>query len=213
MKVIIGPYKNYIGPYQIAEAILFWLPKQRDELGFLEAHPLQHRFGHWLAETKLGKDSWLARLCQWFDQKRKRNIYVRIDRWDTWGMDNTLAHIVLPMLKQLKATKHGSPHTDDFDTPQHLWSTNAKPKTNEWDTDEFWHQRWDYIIGEMIWAFEQELDEHAEDKFYEHCTNKELSLEQQIENIKVDEQGLNQHNHRKQNGFRLFGKYYQALWD
>jgi hypothetical protein len=29
----------------------------------------------------------------------------------------------------------------------------------------------------------------------------------------VDSEGLNHHEHRKQMGFVLFGKYYQALWD
>jgi len=27
MKVYIGPYVDWIGPYQIAEKILFWIPK------------------------------------------------------------------------------------------------------------------------------------------------------------------------------------------
>jgi hypothetical protein len=28
--------------------------------------------------------------------------YVKIDRYDTWSMDHTLADIILPMLKQLQ---------------------------------------------------------------------------------------------------------------
>ena len=31
--------------------------------------------------------------------------------------------------------------------------------------------------------------------------------------MKVDRAGLDAHEKRKQNGFRLFGKYYQGLWD
>ena len=38
----------------------------------------------------------------WFD-RRTQKVKVRIDKWDTWSMDDTLAHIVLPMLAQLKA--------------------------------------------------------------------------------------------------------------
>ena len=117
------------------------------------------------------------------------------------------------MLKQLKATKHGSPHVDDFDTPQHLWSTQAKPLENEWDVDEFHHDRWDYVLQEMIWAFEQQLDDQGEQQFYQHSEDKTLSFDERIKQIKVDEAGLNHWQHRKTNGFRLFGKYYQALWD
>jgi hypothetical protein len=46
--------------------------------------------------------------------------YVKIDKWDTWSMDHTLAQIVLPMLKQLQATKHGSPLVEDEDVPEGL---------------------------------------------------------------------------------------------
>lgn len=213
MKVIIGPYKNWWGPYQIAEALCFWSPKIRDECGIPKHKDWVHNFGTWLAETKTGEDSLLTKLCNWIDQKRKRHVYVRIDRYDTWGMDNTLAHIILPMLKQLKATKHGSPHVDDFDTPQHLWSTNAKPKLNEWDVDDNWHLRWEYVLQEMIWAFEQELKDDDEAQFYTHPDPKPQSLQEQINQIEVDRDGLNHHQHRKQRGFQLFGKYYQCLWD
>ena len=212
MKVIIGPYKNWIGPYQIAELLCFWSPKVKDEVGIPRHKDWVHNFGTWLAENSDGTDSWITKLCNWVDKRRVRQVYVRIDRYDTWGMDNTLAHIILPMLKQLKATKHGSPMVDDFDCPQHLWSTHAKPKENEWDTDEFWHDRWTYVIDEMIWAFEQELDHNSEHKFYTHPDPK-LPWRQRLEETQVDEVGLRQHQHRKQRGFQLFGKYYQCLWD
>jgi len=34
MHVKIGKYKNWFGPYQLAEAIMFWVPKEKDEYGF-----------------------------------------------------------------------------------------------------------------------------------------------------------------------------------
>ncbi len=43
-------------------------------------------------------------------------------------MDYTLSHIVVPMLKQLKETKHGAPFVDDEDVPEELKSTSAPPK-------------------------------------------------------------------------------------
>lgn len=211
MKVYIGPYKSWFGPYQLAEALCFWA-KRKDQL---EQYPeWVHDFGNWLALNKQGKDSSITKLLNWIAQKRKRNIQVKIHHYDTWSMDNTLSHIILPMLQQLKATKHGSPQVEDFDTPQHLWSTNAKPKENPYDVDEYWHQRWEYVLNEMIWAFQQELDEGAEDQFYTYPDPKLVeSLADQIHNIQVDQEGLNKWQHRKQNGFRLFGKYYESLWD
>lgn len=214
MKVIIGPYRNWIGPYQIAEALCFWSPKVKDECGILRHKDWVHNFGTWLAETKTGEESLLTKLCNWIDGKKQRQVYVRIDKFDTWSMDHTLAHIILPMLKQLKATKHGSPHVDDFDCPQHLWSTHAKPKLNDYDTDEFWHQRWEYVLGEMIWAFEQHLDDSAQDQFFDHTNvDPKADINQQIKQTKHDSEGYNHWQHRKAMGFKLFGKYYQALWD
>ena len=39
-----------------------------------------------------------------------RRVSVEIERFDTYSLDHTLAHIILPALLQLKATKHGIPH-------------------------------------------------------------------------------------------------------
>jgi hypothetical protein len=214
MKVNIGPYKSWIGPYQIADALCFWVKEVPDEYGFKSKPDWVHSFGTWLSETKDGKDSWLLRLCQWIESKRQRHIYVRIDHYDTWGMDHTLAYIVLPMLQQLKATKHGAPNTDDEDVPDSLKATSAPPKESEYDTDANHFLRWDWILGEMIWAFEQKTDDDSDAKFYEH--SEKIAGEDFMESInrmKVDWDGLTAHNLRKKNGFRLFGKYYENLWD
>src|SRR6056300_1762589 len=50
----------------------------------------------------------------------KQTEKIRIDPWDTWSMDHTLAPIILPMLKQLKETKHGAPYVDPKDVPIEL---------------------------------------------------------------------------------------------
>jgi hypothetical protein len=214
VKVVIGPYRSWIGPYQIAEALCFWVKDTKDEFGIRAKPEWVHNFGTWLAENKDGSDSWLTKACQWIDKKKKRQVYVRIDKFDTWGMDHTLALIVLPMLYQLKATKQGSPQVDDFDCPQSLWSTHAKPRENEWDTDEFWHQRWEYVLGEMIWAFEQYQKDDDTNEFYDHSkVDNNAPLETQVHQIEVDREALNHHEHRKRQALKLFGKYYQALWD
>jgi hypothetical protein len=120
MKIDIGPYKNWVGPYQIAEKILFWIPKydEKNCFEYTKAYDKYvHPFGEWLAEDKNGNDSWLTKFCQWIESKRKRKMKIRIDHYDTWSMDSTLATIILPMLKQLKATKHGSGYVELEDVP------------------------------------------------------------------------------------------------
>jgi hypothetical protein len=128
-------------------------------------------------------------------------------------MDHTLSFIILPMLKQLHATKHGAPNVDDEDVPDNLKSTSAEPKKYDWDTDSNHFLRWDWVLGEMIWAFEQQSDD-ADSEFFTHA--KKLPGETFMDTIsrsKVDYEGLDAWQKRKSNGYRLFGKYYEALWD
>ena len=213
MKVVIGPYKSWIGPYQIADAIFFWQDKYSDTCKWADR---AHKFGTWLSENKDGSDSTLLKFCQWIESKRHRQVYVRIDKYDTWSMDHTLAYIILPMLKQLQATKHGSPNVDDSDVPEPMRSTapGARDRCEEeWDLDEHFHERWNYVLGEMIWAFEQQ-DNDGDSQFYDHGTKiAGETFEDSMNRIKVDMPGLKAYQARKANGFRLFGKYYEALWD
>jgi hypothetical protein len=46
--------------------------------------------------------------------------HVKIDSWDTWSMYTSLGLIALPMLKQLRKEKHGSPYVDLEDVPEEL---------------------------------------------------------------------------------------------
>ena len=106
----------------------------------------------------------------WYDRRPAQRINVHIDRWDTWSMDHTLAHIVLPMLVQLKRTKHGAPNTDNADVPKELRMSKkrltAYSKTG--DTDDNFFKRWDWILDEMIWAFNQKCRDDWEGDYYEY---------------------------------------------
>jgi hypothetical protein len=117
-------------------------------------------------------------------------IEVRIDKEDTWSMDYTLAHVILPMLIQLKETKNGSPLTDDADVPEELRSTIAEPKENKWDTDSNFHKRWNWVMDEMIWAFT------------EKCKDDWLVRD-----------NWEEHQKRMTHAFTMFGRYYENLWD
>ena len=242
MKVHIGNYKSWFGPYQLAEALCFWVREVPDEHGFPRKPQWVHDFGEWLAhgsiepEPQVGEvHGWnrdrpqtlLYRFLLWIDRVRgQRQIRVHIDRWDTWSMDHTLAHIILPMLRQLNDTKHGAPYVADEDVPEHLRSTAAPDLTQEEqdvgavDANHF--ARWDWVLAEMIWAFEQKLDDDAEHQFYSGETDQqwktlENGMSEMIrgpkDTFQVDRAALDAWAQRQANGFRLFGKYYQALWD
>lgn len=212
MKVKIGPYLNWWGPYQIVDAIFFWHEKYpSEELEARWDYKLHDRLSEWLS------NSWVADVCQWIYDKRKRTVKIQLDRFDTWSMDHTLALIILPMLKQLKATKHGAGKVDDEDVPEHLRSTAPGAKDeckNEWDTDKYFFDRYDWCLEEMIWTFTQLTDDDSEKQFYDHSfVNRDSDINTQVHQLKVDREGLQKHWDRINNGLRLFGKYYRTLWD
>ena len=201
MKVYLSSYRSHwISPYTILEKVFFWREINYDE-------PLINK---WADRIQPFSYAWQKVL----DIFHPKIDYVKIDKWDTWSMDHSLAHIILPMLKQLESTKHGAPNVSDEDVPEHLRSTSAKPKEHSWDTDDNWFLRWDWVLKEMIWAFEQKTIDEAEEKFFDHseviATDK---INEQIVKMKVDREGLDAWQARKANGFRLFGKYYEGLWD
>ena len=228
MKIKIGPYNSWVGPYQIAEALCFWVKPVKDEHGFKSKPDWVHEFGRWLSENRDGSDSWITRVCQWVESKKSRQIYVKIDKYDTWGMDSTLAHIVAPMLVQLKATKHGGPNVADSDVPEHLKSTSAPPKESEWDVDSNHFLRWDWVLAEMIFAFVSKRDNTWQDKYSsgkhdlqsKPCAWDESGKPTLYEMVKgpndtykCDYDAMTVEQARITNGFRLFGKYYENLWD
>lgn len=179
MRVKIGPYRSWWGPYQIADKIPF-ISEDRAE-----------KIGDWLADT------WVNDFCNWIQEKKNRKIDIRIDPYDTWSMDHTLALIIVPMLKQLRDTKHGSPLVDDEDVPPHMRYSSLGPDDPEWWPDNWVHYKWEWVLNEMIWTFEQLADD--DDR------GEQLFM--------LDRDKYNEYNDRVKNGLRLFGKYYRGLWD
>lgn len=226
MKIYINKYRDHwLSPYTIMEKVLFWKKWTDPEFD--------------LYDDKNDKyTDWLVKPCQalqkFLDIVHPKINYVKIDKWDTWNMDGTLALIILPMLKQLKATKHGSPSVDDEDVPEYLRSHMAQPKEYEWDTDSLWHMRWEWVMDELIWTFEQlHPNNDWQEQYYsgEHDTvwektektypnpitgKEEATFELKRgpkDTFKIDNEGMTKHQERITNGLRLFGKYYQGLWD
>lgn len=242
MKVYFSKYRNHwYSPYTWFDYVFFWTDWSRCsrdksiQSAIDEAEGRYHYVEHpaWVDRWS-DRLVWISRAIQWvLDRIHPEVRYVRIDPWDTWSMDSTLSPIILPMLRQLQASKHGAPFVDDEDVPEHLRSTAAPPRENEWDTDDNHFARWDWIMSEMIWTFEQ-LQPGAdwEHQYYsgEHDTlwvpvdgqgNEVAKGEHKFyemrpgpnDTFKIDKEGMAAHDARIENGLRLFGKYYRGLWD
>jgi hypothetical protein len=246
MKVYISNYRDHwISPYTMLDWVFFWTDWSKCSRNWTLTDTLEDDAN----TTKGGRsryverpewcEKWADRLTpvsqaiQWVGQKIWPRVeYVKIDRWDTWSMDHTLGMIALPMLKQLQATKHGAPLVDDEDVPDELRSTSAPPRENEYDTDDNHFRRWDWVISEMIFAFEHRLDDSWQDAYrsgkIDHVMvpvdaggntvpkgkHKYYKMGHGPNHTYVcDYDGIRRVEERIQNGFRLWGKYFQALWD
>ena len=223
MKVYISNYRHHwISPYHILKFVCFW-EKDNDVFYNHEDKP-DAPYEKWVNRL----DPICKAIHKFLDFVHPKIDYVKIDYWDTWSMDHTLGMMALPMLKQLQTKKQGAPFVDDEDVPEELKSTSAPPKENEWDTDENHFKRWDWVMDEMIFAFEHHLNREWEKAYSsgesdhksvacewdENGKAKMFRLEEGPNHTyKCDYEGIKVVEQRIKNGFKLFGKYYQGLWD
>lgn len=222
MKIYTSKYRDHwISPYTILKAVCFW---EKDDSVFYNHEDVPgHKYDKWV--------EFLNPICgairKVLDFIHPEINYVKIDYWDTWSMDTTLAPIILPMLKQLRDTKHGYGMIADEDVPNHLQSIHALPKT-EWEWDGNAEARYDWVLNEMIFAFECLVDDSWENAFrsgeFDHKTvackwdeNGKPTLYTWVEGpnhtYQCDYDGIKKVNERIDNGLKLFGKYFRTLWD
>lgn len=164
-----------------------------------------------------------------------RRVDVEIEKFDTFSLDHTLAHIILPALLQLKATKMGIPAEfgdaggADYD-PQD--SFDFYKEDRDWAFDEKCKE-WELVLDKMIWSFQQivlddyEKNYHHGKPEYDWVKNDEKIVNplngQPEETFTMvdknpgehwyDHAGHAEHENRIQEGLELFGKYYRHLWD
>ena len=129
----------------------------------------------------------VSRFFQKFCKSLSPKDKIVIHDYDLWNFDYSLAKVILPALLRIREDKSGTPFVDDQDVPEEIRSTTIKE--NGLNIDEFFHDRWAFVIGEMIFAFENILNDKCEF------------------NLTGEDQK------RIENGLILFGKYYQCLWN
>ena len=214
MKIYKSNYRyHWISPYKILEKVFFWREIDYDE-------PLIEKWADRLLPFSKAYQAFM-------DFIYPRISYVKIDYYDTWSMDHTLADIILPMLKQLNTEKHGAPNVADEDVPMELQSWTSPAKA-EYDVDGHHFARWEWVMNEMIFAFESKVNDGWQEKFYSGVSDMKsvpcawdengkptlYSLKEGPNHTyKCDYDGVAEVQKRITNGFRLFGKYFEALWD
>lgn len=177
MKVEIGEYPDWVGPYQVADKLFFFLSEDKRE-----------KIGDWIPAAPF---EWYHK---WF---KSRHVEVKIDKWDTWSVDHTLALIIHPLLVKFRENMNGWPmNIDSADVPDSVWSDLTAE-------DDIREKQWQWLVDEMIWGFSQIIDEDADLQFFSEDENGKS---------KCDIEGMKKWSERINRSTLLFGKYYQNLW-
>jgi len=112
------------------------------------------------------------------------------------------------------------------------WNKKLKATEEEQKAiEDKFHARWSWILDEMIFAFESHFNEW-EDQFISGDTDwKSIPVDADGNEVpkseaklfrmdkgpahtyEINMEGHNAYGKRIQDGYKLFGKYYQGLWD
>jgi hypothetical protein len=199
MRVYLGPYRHR----WISTVHANYMDKKYNH----DWNDNQNVFEHTLEKFEDGLQGFYnLTINKILDKRNDRKIKIHIDNYDIWSMDDTLALIISPMLKKLKEHKHGSSYVDNEDVPPEL----QHPVTDDPEHDSLIEKRWNYVLDEMLWAFDQKTRDW-ESEFYVYENDPKAFLGLRF--VRNDIEGIKKHHDRMKNGFRLFGKYYEALWN
>jgi hypothetical protein len=203
MKVNIGPYKDHLTTWRIKCDYLelmygdAWIDVKEDQYVWID---------HIVVGILDGIDFCLKPL----NKINQRKVKVKYHNYDTWSLDNTLALIILPGLKQLKAVNQGYPsvHPDDLPT---VCLKDAEGS-----------EQWDWVMDEMIWAFNEIANDYpGENNFHLGTVDMVWKKDGEFYTMEkgpnhtfsVDIDRRKKYDARIDRGLALFGKYYRSLWD
>jgi hypothetical protein len=163
---------------------------------------------------------------------KDRKISVKISNHDLYAADHTLTEIILPMLRMIKIEKQGAPFVEFDDVPPHLVPSEKEvEESKELGQPDLYHfDRWNYVIDEMIFAFEHIKDDSWIDEFYhgeidfiespckingDPCDESEaeawISTPSEHHTFWFDKEGYEVIDKRVRNGLRLFASYFRNL--
>ena len=231
MRVRIGKYIHWYNTQRIEDKYLEWRHKKH-------AWDIDERDHDWIDKTVMKLlDGWqnvLHYTVNQIQKRRERKIKVHVDRWDVWNANETLAHVILPVLKKIREDKQGAPFVDSKDVPKELRPKKLTKKQKEnGAVDDKHFERWDWVLDEMIFAFECMVDDSWEDQFFTGesdivWTNVDLDGNEVDDDFDgmiyyrmdkgpndtrhFDKEGYDKYSKRIDEGLRLFGKYYRGLW-
>lgn len=174
MKVNLGPYRSY-NPF--TDWVYRPLEVLEDKFDYDAVRDIRHiilKYTNYI-------DAVIRKI------RPLRKIKIHIDDYDVWSLDDTLALIILPTLVRLRERAHASGQVDVEDVPANMRRRDI-------------HDRWEWVLDEMIWTFNSIVDDSWEDDYFGPGRS-------------YDHEGYSKQMDRQTQGLILFGKYFRSLWD
>lgn len=232
MRAHIGPYPKH---WTTANLESRWIEFHHGMESCLVEESMLTQLDHLVIGILDGIQAILNKTINRFNEWRGRKVRVHVDYYDTWSVDHTLALVILPIIEQLREKKQGAPNVDLEDVPRELRGKKlTKKQKADGEVDDKHFERWDYVLDEMIFAFESIVDDSWEEQFFSGESDlvwtpvdvygNEVSDDYDGEEyyrmdtgpnstLEFDKKGFDKYNERINSGLRLFGKYFRALWD
>lgn len=131
--------------------------------------------------------------------KKDRKVKIKIDNYDLWSLDHTLAMVIYPAVKLIAKHKVGTPMSMFSDRCHELMQMGTQPtaalKREYTKLNKAGHKKWQDTLNEIVWTFHQ-LAEVEEFEATEGMTRKQEDA----------------YHQRIKDGLHLFAEYYRALW-
>jgi len=174
--------------------------------------------------------TWFHRfIAKYVSEKLAQTLYfdaiekIVIDGHDAWSADYTLSKIAVPLLKELRRQKCGTPGMfiygefiekhypgieNEFDLPEEKQKVFFEKA----------HDEWKIVLDKIIWAHEQVADGemttykdfYIDGKFEDSSLYEAFGLGKKAPVVNWDARLA--YEERIQEGLELFGKYYRGLW-
>ena len=127
----------------------------------------------------------------------ERKVKVKINGFDTWNLDMTLAMVIHPALVKFRENLNSYPsdfaETSDF--PEGEYPSTCRGGGI---------RAWEIILDHIIWAFNEIIQDDYTNKFY----NERTGPDDNDWTLKTLE-----HEKKIQAGLDYFGHYYRSLWN
>jgi hypothetical protein len=220
MRVKIGPYKNWFGPYQFAD-LLQYVGVSEDT-----CYKIGERIPAWpfLFIEKI---------------KPKRTVKVHVDKYDIWSADHTLAAVIGPVLRAMIGKKQGVPGNmlpdeynvlvsskefwkEDTDGPLHRKANMMLDEASE---------KWESLLEHMAWSFEEYNKDDWDEQYWsgelgdwkveetseiavDPVTEKKETVSRSLNfgNRTCDWDARQKHWEKMHDGIKLFGEHFPSLW-